>query len=100
LNDAAPDAFVEISKKDAAKYEIEDGDMLEISTRRGRVEAPARIGAILQGHLFLPFHYGYWDDPERSRAANELTITGYDEVSKQPFFKYAAARIRKVERQA
>ncbi len=100
LNDAAPEAFVEISKKDAAQYEIETGDMLEISTRRGRVEVPARIVDILQGHLFLPFHYGYWDDPERSRAANELTITGYDEVSKQPFFKYSAARIQKVGRQA
>lgn len=30
-------------------------------------------------------------------AANELTITGYDPVRKQPFFKFAAAKIRKLE---
>ena len=95
LNNAAPDAFVEISREDANEYEIQNGDMVEVSTRRGKVEVPARIGNIIQGHLFIPFHYGYWDDPERKRAANELTITGYDPVSKQPFFKFAAAKIRK-----
>ena len=95
LNNAAPDAFVEISREDATEYEIQNGDMVEVSTRRGKVEVPARIGNIIQGHLFIPFHYGYWDDPERKRAANELTITGYDPVSKQPFFKFAAAKIRK-----
>lgn len=100
LNQAAPDVFVEISKTDADQYDIQSGDMLEISTRRGKVEAPAKVGSILPGHLFIPFHYGYWDDPERKRAANELTITGYDAVSKQPFFKFAAARIRKVGREA
>jgi ferredoxin-nitrate reductase len=100
LNDAAPDAFVEISRKDAQEYGVETGDILEIATKRGKVEIVARVGSILKGHLFIPFHYGYWDDPGRLRAANELTITGYDEVSKQPHFKYSAARIRKVERQA
>jgi hypothetical protein len=53
------------------------------------------IGEIEPGHVFVPFHYGYWDDPERARAANELTVNGWDPVSKQPFFKYAAVRVRK-----
>ena len=100
LNEAAPEAFVEISKADAAEYDIQDGDIVEVSTRRGKVEVPARIGKIIPGHLFIPFHYGYWDNPERKRAANELTITGYDPVSKQPFFKFAAAKIRKTGREA
>jgi anaerobic selenocysteine-containing dehydrogenase len=100
LNEAAPDVFVEISKADAREYGIEDGDVLEISTRRGKVEAPARLGNILAGHLFIPFHYGYWDNPDRKRAANELTITAYDPVSKQPHFKFAAAKVRKLGREA
>lgn len=102
LNDAAPNVFVEISKGDAKELGISEGDLLEIATRRGKVEAPARIGNILSGHLFLPFHYGYWDESgtDHQRAANELTITGYDPVSKQPFFKIAAARVRKLEREA
>jgi hypothetical protein len=43
----------------------------------------------------MPFHYGYWDDPGRQRAANELTLYEWDPVSKQPHFKYAAVRLEK-----
>jgi len=97
LNNAAPDSFVQISAEDAAKYGIAEGDMIEIESRRGRVIEPARIGNILPGLVFIPFHYGYWDHPGRSRAANELTITEWDPISKQPHYKYAAVRIRKAE---
>lgn len=93
---AAADAFVQISDEDAGQYGIQDGELVEVITRRGKVLAPARVGDILPGHLFIPFHYGDWDNPEHPRAANELTITGYDPVSKQPHFKYAAAKLRKV----
>jgi ferredoxin-nitrate reductase len=96
LNDAAPDAFVQISEEDAAKYGIAEGDMVEVSSRRGMVTEPARVGGIIPGHVFIPFHYGYWDNPGRMRAANELTITAWDPVSKQPHFKYAAVRIKKL----
>jgi hypothetical protein len=43
----------------------------------------------------MPFHYGNWDDPTRHGAANDLTLTGWDSVSKQPHFKFAAAWIRR-----
>jgi hypothetical protein len=46
----------------------------------------------------MPFHYGYWDEPDRARAANELTIYEWDPVSKQPHFKYAAVQVRKVRK--
>ena len=96
LQDAAPDAFIQISEQDAAKYGIADGDMIEVASRRGKITAPAKIGGIIQGHAFIPFHYGYWDDKSRSRAANELTLTEWDPISKQPHFKYAAVKINKV----
>lgn len=95
LNEAARDAFVQISAADAANLGIADGEMLEIESRRGKVIEPARIGNIEPGLVFIPFHYGYWDKPGRSRAANELTITEWDPVSKQPHFKYSAVKIRK-----
>jgi anaerobic selenocysteine-containing dehydrogenase len=95
LQEAAPDAYVQISEADAARYGIAEGDMVEVVSRRGKVLEPARIGGIIPGHVFIPFHYGYWDDPGRSRAANELTITEWDPVSKQPQFKYAAVKISK-----
>ena len=98
LYDAAPDAFVQISNEDAVKYGIAEGDWVEVESRRGKVTEPARIGDIIPGTVFIPFHYGYWDNPDRTRAANELTITEWDPVSKQPHFKYAAVRLRKVEK--
>lgn len=59
--------------------------------------APARVRDIRRGHVFMPFHFGYWDEKsDRPRAANELTIFEWDPVSKQPTFKYAAVRIEKV----
>jgi anaerobic selenocysteine-containing dehydrogenase len=96
LDRAAPEAFVEICRQDAARLDVADGDMLELTSRRGCMQAPARIAEVLPGHLFVPFHYGYWDHPGRSRAANEITLTALDPVSKQPYFKYAAVHARKV----
>ncbi|MDQ3906862.1 MAG: molybdopterin-dependent oxidoreductase, partial [Acidobacteriota bacterium] len=100
LNSAAPESFVEISEEDAAELGIEDGETVEVASRRGSVRAPARIGGIRKGHLFVPLHYGYWDlgeeKDEHLRAANELTLTSWDPVSKQPHFKFAAVQVHKV----
>ncbi len=41
--------------------------------------------------------YGYWDNGNRHRAANKLTLTEWNPISKQPHFKYAAVMISKVE---
>jgi len=98
LNQAAPDAFVQMHEDDAADLGVADGDFVEIESRRGRITVRAQLGDILQGHLFIPFHYGYWDDSSRARAANELTMTEWDPVSKQPHFKHAAVRAKKVSR--
>lgn len=95
LNDAAPDGYVQLSEQDAAKYGIAEGDMIEVTSRRGKVIEPAKVGRIEPGLVFIPFHYGYWDNDERPRAANELTLTEWDAVSKQPHFKYAAVKISK-----
>jgi anaerobic selenocysteine-containing dehydrogenase len=67
-------------------------DRIRVRSRRGVVEAPARIGGARPGVVFIPFHYGYWDGGE-ARAANELTLTSWDPVSKQPVFKVAAVRV-------
>jgi predicted molibdopterin-dependent oxidoreductase YjgC len=95
LQEAAPDGYVQISEQDAAAYNIAEGDMIEVVSRRGKVIEPARIGGIEPGLVFIPFHYGYWDKDDRPRAANELTLTEWDPVSKQPHFKYAAVKISK-----
>ena len=102
LNAAAPDAWVEINPSDAGSLGVEEGDLLRVETPRGTLEAKARVSDIREGVVFAPFHYGYFDTPDGDapggypRAANELTITDWDPVSKQPIFKVAAARVTKV----
>jgi len=96
LQEAAPQPFVQLSEADALKLGIAAGELVRVSSRRGSIIVPARIGDISPGEVFVPFHYGYWDHPAPDRAANELTITGWDAVSKQPFFKYAAVQLSKV----
>jgi predicted molibdopterin-dependent oxidoreductase YjgC len=56
---------------------------------------------VRDGTVFAPFHYGYWDSGRSGpdghpTAANELTMTEWDPVSKQPLFKNAAVRVEKV----
>lgn len=86
-----------MNEDDALRLGIKEGESLRVTSRRGAAEAPARIGDIEPGTLFMPFHYGYWDDPGRARAANELTLYEWDPVSKQPHFKYAAVKLEKVQ---
>jgi anaerobic selenocysteine-containing dehydrogenase len=99
---AAPDLWVELSAADASRLGIAEGDRVCVESPRGRIEAPARITGVREGVVFAPFHYGYWDvdcaEAERhARAANELTITDWDPVSKQPLLKVAAVCVRKLE---
>ncbi|HVK05769.1 MAG TPA: nitrate reductase [Armatimonadaceae bacterium] len=104
LHLAAPEPFFQVNAEDAARLGISEGDVLEVSSRRGTVTAPARVGDdVPAGHLFLPFHYGSWDIPDAppggpvsfGSAANELTLAAWDPVSKQPQFKYCAVQVRK-----
>jgi ferredoxin-nitrate reductase len=95
LNAAAPEAYIQIAEEDAVRNDIKEGDLIEVESRRGKVTAPAKIGSIIPGHLFIPFHYGTWDDPGRDQAANLLTLTEWDPVSKQPYYKFTAVKIRK-----
>ncbi|MGI4828355.1 MAG: molybdopterin oxidoreductase family protein [Janthinobacterium lividum] len=95
LQRAAPDAFLQIDEGDAEALGIAEGEWVEARTHSGRAIARARLGGIRPGHVFLPFHYGYWDQSGRGRdrAANELTSPGWDPVSRQPYLKSAAAQI-------
>ncbi|KRV48553.1 molybdopterin oxidoreductase [Wenjunlia vitaminophila] len=105
LDAAAPDVWAELSPAEAEARGLAEGDLVEVTTRRGSVRGRLRVTAIRDGMVFLPFHYGYWDAPGgdrpavggAGRAANETTVTDWDPVSKQPLFKISAARITLVE---
>jgi anaerobic selenocysteine-containing dehydrogenase len=98
LNSAAPEPWAELATSDAERLGVAEGDWVRVETPRGHVRVRARVSAIREGVVFIPFHYGYWDADEMQHetAANELTITAWDPVSKQPTFKTAAARVTRV----
>ena len=104
LDAAAPEAWIELCPSDAESLGIGEGDVVRVESPRGAMEARARVSGIREGVVFAPFHYGYFDakgkdapgDRTKPRAANELTITDWDPVSKQPLLKLAAVRVTKV----
>ena len=90
LNEAEPEAFVEMHPQIAASYGIGPGDWVAVKTRRGRVQLKARLTHSMRlDTLFVPFH---WAGPGR---ANTLTNDALDPDSKIPEFKVAAAAIEK-----
>ncbi len=91
LQDAAPSMWVEISEPDARRLGIGEGDVVRVTSRRGSIEAPARVSGIREGVVFAPWHYGNSDT-----AANDLTLSAWDPVSKQPEYKVAAVSVERV----
>ena len=89
LDAAAPSMWFELAEPDALRLGVEEGDVVRVTSRRGAVEAPARVAALRQGVVFAPWHYG-------DHAANELTLTAWDPVSKQPEYKVAAVTVERV----
>ncbi|MGX7672616.1 molybdopterin dinucleotide binding domain-containing protein [Plantactinospora sp. DSM 117369] len=101
LADAAPQGWVEVDPADADRLSVAEGDLVRVESSRGVLVARARVCPGRPGTIFVPFHYGYWDTPAGrgrgyERAANELTLTAWDPVSKQPIFKISAVRLVKV----
>jgi formate dehydrogenase alpha subunit len=90
LNELAPRSFVEISGEDAEAYNILEGDILKVVSRRGEIEAEARISEkAVTGTVFIPFHYA-------RGAANLLTSAALDPVAQIPEYKVCAVRVEKV----
>jgi formate dehydrogenase alpha subunit len=83
--------YVSISPADAEALSVADGDVLVLASRRGRMEAPARISASLTpGTLFLPIHFG--ENPTNVLTSSEA----FDPLAKIPEFKVSAVKIEKL----
>lgn len=77
--------YVEINPHDAQRLNIYAGQVIFVSTRRGRIRAKANIIPTLQsGVIFIPMHY---------LGTNMLTFPAYDPYSRQPSYKSCAAKI-------
>ena len=82
--------YVEINPLDAEELAIKEGEMVSLSSRRGSIEAPAKLStSVGPGVLFVPIHFG-------ENPANMLTNPACDPVAKIPEFKVCAANIEKL----
>jgi predicted molibdopterin-dependent oxidoreductase YjgC len=89
LNTLAPECLVEMNPKDAEKLGIGNGDMVNVTSRRGEITAKAKVTErSREGMVFIPFHFN-------EAPANCLTNDVLDPDSKMPELKVAAVRIKK-----
>jgi predicted molibdopterin-dependent oxidoreductase YjgC len=89
LNILHPEELVEINPVDADSQRIADGDKISVSSRRGKVEAKAKVTEeVPAGVIFMTFHFA-------ESNANILTNPAYDPVSKIPELKVTAVKIEK-----
>jgi formate dehydrogenase major subunit len=80
-----PELFLQLNPSTARRFGILDGQMVEISTRRGEARARARVSRqINEGVVFMPFHF-----PD----TNILTVDALDPKAKIPEYKVAACKI-------
>jgi ferredoxin-nitrate reductase len=90
-----PGPFVEVHPEDVDRLDIAEGDLVQVSSRRGTVQLPVRISqAVTPGMVFVPFHWG--DLFGEGNAANYLTISAIGRVAKQPELKFCAVNLEKV----
>jgi len=82
---------LEISPEDAKRLDIEDGDMVRVTSRRGTLDVIARIDRGLRaGVVFMTLHF-----PDEV-ATNFLTINATDPRSGTAEFKACAVRVTPV----
>ena len=87
LDDLYPEARVEINPADAARLQIEDGDAVRVSSRRGTIVLRAWVSTrATAGVVFIPMHFA-------EAAANLLTIDALDPQAKIPEYKACAVRL-------
>ena len=85
-----PEAYIELHPRDAGRRSIEDGDWVDILTRRGKVRCRALISKQVQrGCIWMPFHFG-------EARANLLTVDEGDAVTGTAEYKVCAAEVRRV----
>lgn len=92
-----PQPFIEVHPKDAAKLEIEEGEWVEVRSRRGMGRFPAKVTkAIAPGTVFVPMHWGsLWAD---HAEVNALTHPEACPISLEPELKACAVQLIPVKK--
>jgi formate dehydrogenase major subunit len=90
LHQEVPGAFVAINAQDAEEKGIREGDRVRLESRRGELQATARLTEdTRRGVLFMPWHFA-------ESAPNLLTGPTAGPPSKMPELKYCAVRMEAV----
>ena len=84
------DPHVEVSPADADRYEVRQGDVVRVESRRGSMRAVVFVTpTVRRGQVFVPMH---------DASANQLTFPSFDPHSRQPSYKHCAVRLRRPDR--
>lgn len=79
---------VDIHPEDARKLGINDGDVVEVESRRGSLKVKAKVTEqVVPGLVFMSFH---WSDV----PTNILTINEFDPISGTAEFKACAVKVK------
>ena len=86
-----PEAFVEVHPRDARELGLEDGQLVDVVTRRGKVRCRTMASRqVRRRSIWMPFHF-----PDA--RTNYLTTDAGDEVTGTGEYKVCAARLEPVE---
>jgi len=82
-----PESLIEINPFDAEKFGIGDGQTVKVTSRRGSLQAKAKITTRSdRGTVFMNFHF-------HEAAVNLLTNPALDPIGKIPEYKVCAVRV-------
>ncbi len=99
-----PRPSIDLHPADMARRGLDEGDLVQVTSRRGTQILPARADdGVSPGQAFAAMHWG----PEfltgtagngtPTLGVNALTLDALDPVSRQPEFKHAAVKLLKAE---
>ena len=84
-----PGPMAQMHFSDADRLGVEDGGSVKVTSRRGEVVTPVRIGDIVpEGSIFMDFHF-------EQANPNWLLGTFLDPISKTPDYKVCAVKLEK-----
>jgi assimilatory nitrate reductase catalytic subunit len=99
-----PEPAIELHGQDMARLALVDGDLVQVTSRRGSIVLPARPSEqVGLAQSFIAMHWGdeflsgSTSTGERIAGVNALTSPAFCPTSKQPELKHAAVKVLKAE---
>ncbi len=88
--------LLDLHPHDMAQRHLENGQLVEVRSRRGTLVVRVQTDASLQqGQAFLPMHWG--DRFLKGLGVNALTLPAFDPLSKQPELKHAGIDVQPID---